>query len=52
MEKQEALDQCTRLRSKNEALTNEVKDLKNQLASGEIKMKQERERWAQQRDEL
>ena len=43
---------CTRVRSKNEALTNENKDLRNQIASNEIKAKQERERWAQERDEL
>jgi len=33
-------------------LANENKDLRNQLTSHELKMKQERERWAQERDEL
>ena len=52
LDRQEAQDQCTRLRAKNETLTNENKDLKNQLASNELKAKQEREKWAQERDEL
>ena len=38
-DRQEAEDMCARVRSKNEALQNENKDLKNQLASADLKSK-------------
>ncbi len=52
MEKQEVQDLNARIRAKNESLMNENKDLKNQVASLELKAKQEREKWAFERDEL
>lgn len=52
MEKQEVQDANTRMRSKNESLQNENKDLKNQVSSLEMKAKQERDKWALERDEL
>ena len=52
MDKQEAVDQGARLRGKNEQLQNENKDLRNQLASQELKAKQLAEGWARERDEL
>lgn len=52
MDKQEAVDQGARLRGKNEQLQNENKDLRNQLASQELKAKQLAESWARERDEL
>ena len=42
----------TRVKSKNESLQSENKDLKNQIASGELKMKQEGKKWLQEREEL
>lgn len=42
----------TRVKSKNESLQSENKDLKNQIASGELKMKQEGQKWLQEREEL
>lgn len=52
MEKQEVQDLNARIRAKNESLMNENKDLKNQVASLELKAKQEREKWTLERDEL
>jgi SMC interacting uncharacterized protein involved in chromosome segregation len=52
MDKSEAQDQAARIRSKNEALANENKDLRNQLSSAELKSKQASESWARERDEL
>ena len=52
MDKQEASDQAARVRAKNEQLQNENKDLRNQLASQDLKAKQAAEAWARERDEL
>jgi hypothetical protein len=39
MERQEAFDNNTRLKAKNEQLFNENKDLKNQIQSAELRAK-------------
>ena len=51
-DKQESQDVCTRVKAINEKLSNENKDLRNQLASMELKHKSEVQRFTSDKDDL